>query len=320
MELSQMIISIGKVKSIHMLKVFAAAAHYGSFTASGQRLHMTQSAVSQQIKRLEELVGSELFFRQARGVRLTDQGRLLLQQVTPLISIVNDDQEKGSENTPVIKMAMSPVIAEQWVSTYLPLFRKLFHSFRLCVLESSINNDEHDEADIKLIQVHVNDERFIDESWCFCSRDEMVAVCSPQYLEMIKVDAMNWVEKSCLLESHCHIKGNRGLSWDAWLAAQGKLGAQSDEIVVFESNSLSLQAAKANCGAALASLAEISCDLRDKSLVVLPGCPVPATSSYYIKMRDASDYRHQQALEWLRKSIYATVQGAVHSGQLVDAV
>ena len=57
-----MIISIGKVKSIHMLKVFSAAAHYGSFTACGQRLHMTQSAVSQQVKRLEELVGSELFF------------------------------------------------------------------------------------------------------------------------------------------------------------------------------------------------------------------------------------------------------------------
>jgi len=315
-----MIISIGKVKSIHMLKVFSAAAHYGSFTACGQRLHMTQSAVSQQVKRLEELVGSELFFRQARGVRLTDQGRLLLQQIGPLISIVNNGQEKKPEETFVIRMAMSTIIAEQWVPMYLPMFRRLFHNFKLCVLESSLNDNEFDSADISLIQVNVIEERFIDESWCFCDRDEMVAVCSPEYLEMIKIDAKNWLEKSCLLESHSSSRENGGLSWDAWLAAQGKLGNQSDEIVLFESSSLSLQAAKASCGAALASLAEVSCDLRDRTLVVLPGRPVPAARSYYIKVRETSDYRHQQALDWLRKSIYATVQGTVHSSQLVDAI
>jgi DNA-binding transcriptional LysR family regulator len=61
-----------------LLQSFVAIAEAGSFTAAAGRVHRTQSAVSMQIKRLEDLVGRALFHRDGRAVRLTADGELLL--------------------------------------------------------------------------------------------------------------------------------------------------------------------------------------------------------------------------------------------------
>ena len=61
-----------------LLRSFVAIAETGSFTAAAHRVHRTQSAVSMQIKRLEEQLGAELFARQGRTVGLTHGGDRLL--------------------------------------------------------------------------------------------------------------------------------------------------------------------------------------------------------------------------------------------------
>ena len=61
-----------------LLQTFVAIAEAGSFTLAAERVHRTQSAVSMQIKRLEERVGRPLFLRDGRSVRLTADGELLL--------------------------------------------------------------------------------------------------------------------------------------------------------------------------------------------------------------------------------------------------
>ena len=60
------------------LRVFQAAAEAGSFTHAGERLHLSQSAVSRQISSLEESLNVALFHRHARGLILTEQGEVLL--------------------------------------------------------------------------------------------------------------------------------------------------------------------------------------------------------------------------------------------------
>ena len=61
-----------------LLRSFVAIAETGGFTAAAQRVHRTQSAVSMQIRRLEEQLGAELFRREGRTVRLSRDGELLL--------------------------------------------------------------------------------------------------------------------------------------------------------------------------------------------------------------------------------------------------
>ncbi|MFJ4188794.1 LysR family transcriptional regulator [Kitasatospora sp. NPDC089509] len=67
------------------LDVFRTVAHLGSFTAAGERLGFTQSAVSRQIATLEAELGAPLFDRLARGVRLTEHGRALLPHAEALL-------------------------------------------------------------------------------------------------------------------------------------------------------------------------------------------------------------------------------------------
>src|SRR5699024_3910383 len=157
-----------------------------------------------------------------------------LQQIGPLISMINNDDEECRDKHAVIRIAMSPVIAEQWVSTHLPLFRKRFQRIRLYVFES--DTDGHDDADITLAQGHMNDETFFGDGWCFIDRDDIVAVCKPTYFEMSNLNTRNWVEQSCLLESRCDIIKPCGISWALWLAEQGMLGVEPNETVTFESS------------------------------------------------------------------------------------
>ena len=68
------------------LKSFVAIVDTGSFTRAADRVNKTQSAVSMQIRRLEEQLGRPLFSKQGRGVRLTENGEKLIDYARPLPS------------------------------------------------------------------------------------------------------------------------------------------------------------------------------------------------------------------------------------------
>jgi DNA-binding transcriptional LysR family regulator len=72
---------------ISLMRTFVATADHGSMTAVANRLHLTQSAVSQQIKRLEDVFGHSLFERGRRGLRLTDAGERLLGNARRLLAL-----------------------------------------------------------------------------------------------------------------------------------------------------------------------------------------------------------------------------------------
>ena len=68
------------------LRVFHAAAEAGSFTHAGERLGLSQSAVSRQVGALEQDLDTPLFHRHARGLILTEQGDILLRTVKDVMS------------------------------------------------------------------------------------------------------------------------------------------------------------------------------------------------------------------------------------------
>ena len=68
------------------LEVFREVARRGSFTAAANALRYTQSAISRQIAALEQDTGTTLFDRIPRGVRLTDEGRCLLEHAEAVLT------------------------------------------------------------------------------------------------------------------------------------------------------------------------------------------------------------------------------------------
>ena len=72
---------MSRLPPLNWLRAFEASARALSFTSAAQELSMTQSAVSQQIKSLENALGRTLFLRRVRGLELTDEGRGYLPTV-----------------------------------------------------------------------------------------------------------------------------------------------------------------------------------------------------------------------------------------------
>ena len=70
-----------------LLQTFVAISDTGSFTDAGRRVHRTQSAVSMQVKRLEDLLGRSLFLRDGRTVRLTRDGEVLLGHARRILKV-----------------------------------------------------------------------------------------------------------------------------------------------------------------------------------------------------------------------------------------
>ncbi len=73
-----------------LLQTFVAISDTGSFTDAGRRVHRTQSAVSMQVKRLEDLLGRSLFLRDGRSVRLTRDGEVLLGHARRILKAHNE--------------------------------------------------------------------------------------------------------------------------------------------------------------------------------------------------------------------------------------
>ena len=67
------------------LRIFHAVADAGSLTHAGDSLHLSQSAVSRQIRALEESLNTVLFHRHARGLILTEQGELLFDATSAMV-------------------------------------------------------------------------------------------------------------------------------------------------------------------------------------------------------------------------------------------
>ena len=106
------------------VRAFEAAARLGSFTRAGEELGMSQAAVSYQIKLLEERVGTPLFLRAPRQVRLTDTGRRLSAAVSEAFDALRaafasiDDDARG-----VLTISAVPAFAANWLAPRIGAFQ-----------------------------------------------------------------------------------------------------------------------------------------------------------------------------------------------------
>ncbi len=101
-----------------LLRTFVAIADSGSFTRAAENVRRTQSAVSMQIKKLEDIVGQPLFTRWSRGVRLTDAGETLLPNARRILRLL-DETTDGFQTEP-LEGDVRIGIPEEYGSTVLP--------------------------------------------------------------------------------------------------------------------------------------------------------------------------------------------------------
>jgi LysR family transcriptional regulator, glycine cleavage system transcriptional activator len=111
--------------SLDLLKGFEAAARHLSFTRAAQELFLTQSAVSREIKTLEEQLGQPLFSRVNRGLRLTDAGQVLYRAVGEALTLIDEasDRLAASRGGETLTVTTSVPLASMWL---VPKLRGFF--------------------------------------------------------------------------------------------------------------------------------------------------------------------------------------------------
>lgn len=115
---------------LHLLRSFREVAREKSFTAAAKNLLLTQPAVSQQVKALEEEVGERLFDRTGREVRLTPAGEVLLEAAEHVFALVEDavrrikDARTSDEGT--VTVACGDTVTLYLLPPVLTEFRKRF--------------------------------------------------------------------------------------------------------------------------------------------------------------------------------------------------
>lgn len=114
--------------SLDLLKGFEAAARHLSFTRAAKELFLTQSAVSREIKTLEQQLGQPLFVRGNPGLRLTDAGQTLYRAVAEALLLIEQATGRlgSTQTTETLTVTTSVPLASMWLVPKLQRFFELY--------------------------------------------------------------------------------------------------------------------------------------------------------------------------------------------------
>jgi DNA-binding transcriptional LysR family regulator len=120
------------------LRIFHAVSEAGSFTHAGERLNLTQSSVSRQIRGLEEDLGVPLFHRHARGLKLTEQGETLYRtaqeiasKLTTAESLVTESMERPRGP---LRVTAAVALGSVWLTERLKDFLEMYPEIEVSLI------------------------------------------------------------------------------------------------------------------------------------------------------------------------------------------
>ena len=126
---------------LELYRVFRTVAERGSVSAAAQELFISQSAVSQSIRQLEEQLQIRLFSRSSRGVSLTSEGKLLLEYVERGLSLIESGEEKLSQVRELLAgeltIGASDTVTKTFLLPRLEAFHKAYPEIRIRILNGT---------------------------------------------------------------------------------------------------------------------------------------------------------------------------------------
>ncbi len=176
--------SARRLASLDLLRGFEAAARHLSFTRAASELFVTQSAVSRQIRALEEAVGHELFRRRNRRLELTDAGRALFGTAAHALGQIDETVAaiRGSDAARPLTVSATVSFTALWLVPRLPRFRRKHPEIDVRIAASNELNDlEREQIDLAI--------RFCEPKAAPAGSSRLVGeevfpVCSPKLLRL----------------------------------------------------------------------------------------------------------------------------------------
>ncbi|WP_167481046.1 LysR substrate-binding domain-containing protein [Mesorhizobium waimense] len=228
--------------------VFEAAARTLSFKRAAMELNVTQPSVSLAIKTMEKHCKVILFIRDNRGVRLTEAGAELYDDVRAGFRRIEQTLENISERgTKYLSFAASTTLAAHWLAPQVYHFQQIHPDIRLKIVVTDRDVEPDHEIDVT---IWIRKRDFNQANTWFISDEVIFPVCSPAYLaahpQLHTIEDLN--HHQLIHSSDAHRKR---MSWSEWIELAGGDPSQIRRDIVFTDYQLGIQAALLGEGVAL---------------------------------------------------------------------
>jgi len=288
---------VSKAKiSLRGLRTFCVAARYESFRAAGEELFITSSAVSHQIKSLEEELGQQLFDRASRELSLTENGKSLYDEVSPLIEQLNTvaaKYKKGVTSSSV-RISVQPFFASEFFVPRLSEFTAKHPEIDIQVGTSDESSEKHpSDADLS-IRLFKKPPANMSSNLLFPLR--MVPAGSPDFKK-----AMSVKSKRITSDFPIIIHETRPKAWKKWAKVSGIQLPDDSRVTRLDSMIAVVRAAQRGIGAAMVPVPMGDLWFKEGSIVRLFKQELVADVSYYLVCKeDRADDRGVSTLrEWI---------------------
>ena len=237
--------------ALDLLVGFEAAARHLSFTKAGAELHLTQSAVSRQIKELEEQLGAALFQRRHRALALTDAGQQFYASTAQVLATMRAATERIRAQTGRRTLAVTTThsFAALWLIPRLAGFTRNHPGVDVRITaETRVQDLERDGLDIALRHgpaslAGANAVRLFGE--------KVFPVCSPQLLKKNPLDKPTDLQHHVLLHYDDPDGRHPWLHWKTWLEVERIADLRPASTLTFSGYEQIIPAAVAGHGVAL---------------------------------------------------------------------
>ena len=233
--------------AVSNLQAFEAVARRRSFALAASELHLTASAISHQVSRLEAHLGVRLFERSAHGVRLSVAGEMYLSKVGGALSAIasaTDDLRQGVSNSLYVHSA--PSIASLWLMSRLRGFAQAYPDISLNLSAA------HTQSDFALGQADI-DIRYGIPNWPDLVveplfEESIVPLASPAFIKQHGLKRIEQLTGVKLIQSNVSV-----VQWSDWFAQCSDIRAPDWFSIRFDRAQMSLDAATQGLGVALES-------------------------------------------------------------------
>lgn len=287
------------------LRIFHAVSEAGSFTHAGERLNLSQSAVSRQISTLEESIGVSLFHRHARGLILTEQGELLSKAAKDIFGKLSmiEGQLQDSKQRPEgpLRITAAEFIGTTWIAPALSTLRDEHPNIQLTMLlDDRILNLNMREADAA-IRLHKPEQPDLIQR-------QLATLNFHIYATKAYLDKHGTPETAKDLTSHTLIGFPEGatptFSDQNWLLTTANIDAGSQNNVIMMNSLFAIYQAVRN-GAGLAALPDYLAQRDDDLQIVLPDMKAPSVNMYFVYPEER---KHSSRLSIFRDFLVNLVQ------------
>jgi LysR family glycine cleavage system transcriptional activator len=291
-----------RLPPLNAVRAFEASARHLSFKKAAKELDVTPGAISQQIKRLENDLGVELFQRSQIALALTPAGNQYFPIIRDAFEHISEMTERlrgGHLRGDCLTVSSTPGFAQKWLAPRLGRFRQANPGIEVRITTSKELVDfKQDGVDVAIR--HGLGQYSGLKSWHLLAED-MTPVCSPNLLKSGTHSLRNLQD----LRRHTLLHDHNRRDWELWLKAAGAAGVDATRGPGFSDDAAMLEAAIEGQGVALGRSTLIARDLVAGRLVRPFGVRLPNQFAYYLVCPEArsSTRKITSFRDWLRTEV-----------------